>query len=179
MKESDSGLVSRSLAGDLDAYAELMARYRGDLGRYAFHMLGSRDDAEDALQDAFIRAYNALASCEQPDRFGAWLFRILVNRCHTAQDRIRRRAELLTSQDPADVAERGDAVDSFAWREEINRALGELRTDQREAFLLKHVQGLSYDEMARLTGVGESALRMRVKRASDHLRELLRDVYAG
>ena len=63
-------------------------------------------------------------------------------------------------------------------REEIRQALGPARVpEQREAFLLKYVEGLSYEEMAALTGVGERALKMRVKRAADRLRELLRDVY--
>ena len=67
----------------------------------------------------------------------------------------------------------------MAWREEIARALAVLQPNQREAFLLRYVEGLSYEEMATLTGVGESALRMRVKRARDRMRELLSDVYVG
>src|SRR5947199_119508 len=70
---------------------------------------------------------------------------------------------------------RGDAERS-AWREEIDRALGRLRPEQREAFLLKYVEELGYDEMSRLTGAGVSALKMRVMRACDRLRELLSDV---
>src|SRR5919106_1671750 len=88
---SDAVLVSRVLEGNLSAYATLMARYRADLGRYAYHMLGDRLDAEEALQDAFLRAYRSLATCAQPERFGSWLFAIVVNRCRTARDRRRRR----------------------------------------------------------------------------------------
>jgi RNA polymerase sigma-70 factor (ECF subfamily) len=156
-----------------------MARYRGDLGRYAYHMLGDRLDAEEALQDAFLRGYRSLAACEQPERFGAWLFAILVNRCRTSQGRRRRRERAIAAEPPPDVADRDDPVEATAWREEIRLALSRLRVEQREAFLMKHVEGLSYEEMAALTGAGESALRMRVKRASDRMRELLRDVYVG
>src|SRR5919107_3071820 len=81
---SDAELVRRVLAGNVDAYATLVARYRDRYARYAVHMLGSREDAEEALQDAFVRAYRSLARCDDPERFGAWLFRILVNRCRTA-----------------------------------------------------------------------------------------------
>ena len=63
-----------------------------------------------------------------------------------------------------------------AWREELDRALQRLDTDQREAFLLKHVEDLGYDEMAAVTGVGVSALKMRVKRACERLRVLLHEV---
>jgi RNA polymerase sigma-70 factor (ECF subfamily) len=71
----------------------------------------------------------------------------------------------------------GDAVAAMEWREEIQRALGRLGPAHREAFLLRHVEGLEYEEMARLTGANETALRMRVKRAAERLRELLRDVH--
>ena len=67
-------------------------------------------------------------------------------------------------------------VDDTAWREEIARALAALPAEQREAFLLKHVEDLSYEEMSEITGVGISALKMRVKRACARLRELLQEV---
>jgi len=74
---------------------------------------------------------------------------------------------------------RGDVSETLGWREEIGRALARLRPHYREAFLLRYVEEMEYDEIARLTGVKEPAVRMRVKRASDQLRELLRDVRAG
>src|SRR5881296_4750365 len=81
---SDAELVRRVLGGDTRAYAGLVARYRDRLGRYAVHMLGDQEDAEEALQDAFVRGYRSLARCNDPERFGAWLYGILVNRCRTA-----------------------------------------------------------------------------------------------
>jgi len=179
VSESDANLVSRALEGDLTAYATLMARYRRDLGRYAFHMLGDRHDAEEALQDAFVRAFRSLAQCEQPERFAAWLFRILVNRCRSARTRRRRLRAAFVHYPAPDLADHDEPAEAMAWREEIARALAVLQPNQREAFLLRYVEGLSYEEMATLTGVGESALRMRVKRARDRMRELLSDVYVG
>ncbi|HWP03415.1 MAG TPA: sigma factor, partial [Gemmatimonadaceae bacterium] len=85
--ESDATLVARVRAGDTAAYAVLVARYRVQFARYAVRMLGSREDAEEALQDAFVRAYRSIAKCDDPERFGSWLFRILVNRCRTAGTR--------------------------------------------------------------------------------------------
>jgi RNA polymerase sigma-70 factor (ECF subfamily) len=143
-------------------------------------MLGNREDAEEALQDAFTRAYRSLARCEDPERFGAWLFRILVNRCRTVGARRGRRSRTFVSDDLAlhEAAEEHPA-ERNAWREEIDRALSQLRPEQREAFLLKYVEELGYDEMSRLTGAGVSALKMRVMRACDRLRELLSDVRNG
>lgn len=178
MSDSDAALVARTLGGDLEAYAALMARYRDAFGRYAYHMLGNREDAQEALQDSFVRAYRALGTCREPERFGAWLFRIVVNRCRTVRRRILRHRRF-DGDLPEDVPSNGSRPDAFEWRDEIARALTRLRPHYREAFLLRYVEELEYGEMARLTGVKEPALRMRVKRAGDQLRELLRDVHAG
>src|SRR5215210_8389420 len=98
---ADAELVRRVLAGNVDAYAALVARYRDRYARYAVHMLGSREDAEEALQDAFVRAYRSLARCEDPERFGSWLFRILVNRCRTAGARRVRRGQTFVHDETA------------------------------------------------------------------------------
>lgn len=178
-RSSDAPIVARVLRGDVEAYAELVGRYRDRYARYAMHMLGNREDAEEALQDAFTRAYRSLARCEDPERFGAWLFRILVNRCRTLGARRGRRARTFVVDDAAllDAAEDHPAERS-AWREEISRALQQLRPDQREAFLLKYVEEMGYEDMSRLTGVRVSALKMRVMRACDRLRELLSEVHS-
>ena len=177
---ADAQIVERVLAGNVEAFATLVERYRDRCARYAMHMLGNREDAEEVLQDAFVRAYRSLARCEDPDRFGAWLFRILVNRIRTAGARRARRAKTFLSDDAALVAASTEhPAEQQAWREEIDRALAQLRPEQREAFLLKYAEGLGYDEMAELTGVGVSALKMRVMRASDRLRELLKEVHSA
>ena len=177
---SDAIVVARVLRGDVEVFRVLVDRYRDRYARYAFHMLGNREDAEEALQDAFTRAYRSLARCEDPERFGAWLFRILVNRCRTAGARRGRRQRTFVSDEMALLAAAHDhPADRTAWREEIERALTRLRPEQREAFLLKYVEDMGYDEMSQLTGVGVSALKMRVMRACDRLRELLSEVHSA
>lgn len=173
----DAAIVRRVLGGDVDAYAGLVARYRDRFARFAVHMLGDREDAEEAVQDAFVRAYRSLAACRDPSRFGSWLFRILVNRCRT-REALRRRWTRTFVRDELALERAGATpVDqSGAWREEIERALARLDPLYREAFLLKHVEELEYEEMARLTGARVSALKMRVKRACDRLRDLLQEV---
>jgi RNA polymerase sigma-70 factor (ECF subfamily) len=180
VQDADALLVARVLGGDDDAYGILMRRYRDRFGRYAVHLLRDQGDAEDALQETFVRGHRYLAQCEDPARFGAWLFRILVNRCRTAY-RAREKTSLpLVPQgnNGSDVAVH--PVDPAAgWREEIDRALGMLPGEQREVFLLKYVEDLTYEEIADLTGVGISALKMRVNRACKQLRDLLLEVYDG
>ncbi len=179
MELSDAAVVERVLAGDGDAYALLVSRYRDRYARFAMHMLGSREDAEEVLQDAFVRGYRSIARCEEPDKFGSWLMQILINRCRTAGGRRGRRERTFVHDEAAMLsAATNHPADQSAWREEIHRALEQVDPLQREAFLLKHVEDLSYEEIAELTGVGVSALKMRVKRACDRLRELLQEVYS-
>ena len=176
---TDTELVLRVRQGDLDAYGDLMRRYRPRFGRYVLHLLGDEDAAEEALQDAFVRAYQSLSQCRHPERFAAWVFRIIVNQCRTIAAQRGRHHARLAAPDAADQLSVDHPADADAWRDEIGRALARLVPEQREAFLLKYAEGLSYDEMADLTGAGTSALKMRVKRACERLRELLEGVYRG
>ncbi len=167
---SDSDLVLRSRDGDRGAFAALVGRYRDRFLRHARHMLGDQEDAEEVVQDTLVRAYRALDRCE-PQRFGAWAYKILVNRCRTRAIRghwfRRRRVDLHLAEDV------GTMDEDVLWREEINRALATLPVDQREAFLLKHVDDMTYEDMSSMTGASVPALKMRVSRACDRLRTIL------
>ena len=175
--ESDAILVGRVLTGDTEAYAGLVARYRDRLGRYAMRMLGNHADAEDALQETFVRGYKHLARCTSPDRFGAWMFGILVNRCRTIGGQRARRIGVVKNDEIAvEMASIDHTADRTALREEISWAISQLSETYREAFLLKFVEDLSYEEMMEVTGVKLSALKMRVMRARDELRRLLTEV---
>lgn len=173
---TDAELVSRVLGREIEAFSILVRRYQDAHFRFAVRMLGSRDDADDALQSAFVRAYRKLDRCREPARFGAWLFQIVINECRTLAAR-RDRRERRFSRDEGDLPELpmpGEIQgDGDADMQTIQRALDRLDPEQREAFILKHVEELSYDEMSRATGAGVSALKMRVLRARDRLRELL------
>jgi RNA polymerase sigma-70 factor (ECF subfamily) len=170
----DAADVRRVLSGDVDAYAALVDRYYEQCARYAVRMLGNRDDAEDALQATFLRAYRALGKYQERDKFSAWLYRILVNQCRSLAAR-RNQRERVFVREEALLLNATDERASPGWSGEdeefVQRVLSELDPLLREAFLLKYIEELSYEEMSALTGVGVSALKMRVKRASDRLRE--------
>jgi RNA polymerase sigma-70 factor (ECF subfamily) len=165
-----SMLVHAARGGDMRAFAALVDAYYARCLRFALHMLSSRTDAEEAVQDTFVRVYRALPTYEERESFEPWLFRILANRCRSAGARARRRAELVEYGDVPEIATDGRHDSAVAWREEINYALAALPPEQREAFLMRHVEDLSYQDMAVATGTGVSALKMRVKRACDALR---------
>lgn len=170
----DASIVAAVLTGNVDAYGVLVARYRDAYTRFAARMLGSLEDADDALQLAFVRAFRNLGQCRDPDRFGSWLYQIVVNECRTlGARRTRRELRLVRDDVKLENAAAPDTSSDAALRDEIQRALSRLEPGQREAFLLRHVEDLGYEEMSELTGVGVSALKMRVKRATERLRGFL------
>ena len=173
---TDAMLVRRVLDGDTAAFTTLVDRHAAACTRFATRMLGNREDAEDATQETFLRAYRSLARYEERQTFRTWLFQILINRCRTAAVRRQRRHRMFLVDDTAiATASVRPAVDAGDLRAELKRAIDALDPDQREAFLLKHVEQLSYDEMAAATGIGVSALKMRVKRACDRMQWMLRE----
>ncbi len=174
VKPTDAALVQRVLEGDVESFAVLVDRHHERCLRIALRLLGNTEDAEETLQDAFVRAYRALGRYEEREQFGPWLTRILVNRCRTAITRRVRHGKTFVDDELAiAAAATRDRADGAMWRAEVERALAALPAEQREAFVLKHVEELEYDEMAEITGAGVSALKMRVKRARERLRALL------
>lgn len=173
-RDSDAAVVRRVRAGDTDAYAILVNRYHARCLRFALRTLGERADAEDAVQVTFVRAWGALDRYREESRFLSWLFAILVNECRTIAGRARRQSRLV-ELDAAIEDRAGGADQRYDDGERLSWALARLEPTLREAFMLRHVEGLSYEEMQDSTGAGASALRMRVKRACDALRALLED----
>lgn len=178
MEPTDGDVVRRVLAGEHELYRILVDRYRLAYGRYVVAVMGDADAAADAMQEAFIHAYDGLASCRAPDRFGVWFYRILQNQCRSGHrgETGRRAAVDIADADPPARDRTDSAVEQRELGERLNAALARLTPEQREAFVMKHVDGRSYEEMAELLGAGVDALKMRVHRARDVLSRLLEDV---
>ena len=173
--EADGAIVRAVLAGDRERYAELVDRYRDRYARYATRMLGSMDAAEDAVQDAFVRAYDQLAQCHDPDKFVGWFFLILRNRCFAERRKSRSKAPLEAADSVAAADRSDDGMETAERRQALQDALLELTPEQREVFVLKHVEGLSYSEIAERLSTSVPSLKMRMHRAYDRLREQLRE----
>lgn len=173
---TDAQAVRSVLAGRTDAYAVLVRRYQDVLFAHAVRMVGGRDEAADLVQKALVQGFRRLASCKEPARVGGWLFRILANEC-TDHLRSRRRGHHSLDELPLVPDRAAASPDADAHAEELRGrvrvALDRLEPDQREAFVLKHVEGRSYEEMATLLGASVPALKMRVHRAREGLQGLL------
>ena len=173
---TDASLVRAVLEGNAAAFTTLVDRHSRICLRFATRMLGNREDAEDVTQEAFLRAYTALPRYDEATAFRTWLMTILVNRCRTAlASRRRREARVVADNVAVDTAMAPAGVADAALRDAIVRALQRLDGTHREAFLLKHVEQLSYEEMSEVTGAGVSALKMRVQRACERLQVLLEE----
>lgn len=174
--EGDAEVVARVLRGDREAFRILVRRHQDMLYAHALRMTGHGDVAADLVQASLVKAYTSLRRCRNPDKFGAWAFRIVSNRCKDYLKNVRRKdvgledaAPVAGSRDPEEDLERAEL------RLRLGRALAQLPAEQREAFVLKHEEGRSYQEMAELVGMSVGALKMRVHRARETLREVLEE----
>src|SRR5213079_3563545 len=166
--DADQEIISRVLAGSKDAFGILIARYSDPLYRHALGMTGSPDVAEDILQASFIKAYQHLA--EVRGRFDAWVFRIVANGCKDWLKNIRRSHLSYEEDDqPSSYATPDEDLDRTELRMDLDKAMAVLPASLREEFVMKHVEGRSYEEMADLLGTTVGALKMRVHRAREAL----------
>jgi RNA polymerase sigma-70 factor (ECF subfamily) len=173
---TDASLVRAVLEGNVAAFTTLVDRHSRVCLRFATRMLGNPEDAEDVTQEAFLRAYGALGRYDERVTFRTWVMSILINRCRTALgSRRKREARVIVDDSAVAVAAMSSGADDLAMRDALERALAQLDDAHREAFLLRHVEQLGYDEMAAMTGAGVSALKMRVRRACERLQILLED----
>ena len=175
--EADQEIITKVLAGERNAFGVLIQRYSDPLYRHALGMTGSPDVAEDILQMSFIKAFQHLS--EVRGRFDAWVFRIVANGCKDWLKNIRRTHLSYEEDDqPTSYATPEEELDRTQLRNDLDVALAQLPTSLREAFIMKHVEGRSYEEMADLLGTTVGALKMRVHRAREALQALLEEKYA-
>lgn len=168
----DRAVIERAMAGDHDAFARLASAAVRSM--YATARLIVRDDAaaDDATQDALVNAWRYLPSLRDPDRFDAWLYRLLVNACRT-QLRRGGRHEIVE----IDVADRardgGDPGPRLADRDQLERGFRRLDADQRAVVILHYYRGYTVPEVAEIVGVPLGTAKSRIHRATNELRAAL------
>lgn len=171
-KTDDAKIVNRVLAGEVDAYRELVERYQYALYSCAYQLLGSAEAAEEAAQEAFVQAFAKLANLREPRYYFSWAWRICSTVALKAREKSRRNVLGLDGHDVAS----GVMLTSVEL-EERNRglveALSELPEEQREVLTLRFWEGMNYDDMSSLLGVSHDALYQRASRGIKELKERL------
>src|SRR5579863_294685 len=186
MEGGDAEQVQQALGGDQDAFRVLVERHGRSLFRLAYRMTGNEHDAEEVVQEAMLRAYRRLDKFESRANFGTWLYRIGVN---CALDLMRKRKpEAIHRQqisgsgeeelDPLDLAVSTDPgpdrlMLSGEVRDKVKAAMMELSPVERTAFVLRHFEGRSIEEIGSTLGLGAGATKNSVFRAVQKLRRTL------
>lgn len=188
LRQTDATAVERVLAGDRDAYRALVERHSRNVHRLAYRLTGNAHDAEDVVQEAFLRAYQKLGQFEARANFGTWVYRIAAN---YAIDRLRQRQKeearrelpeaqatdgveqdpLMQVRDEKPTPER--LMQSTQLRREMQRALEKLSHAERTAFVMRHWEGRGIEEIAGALKSNSSAAKNTVFRAVQKLRHAL------
>jgi RNA polymerase sigma-70 factor, ECF subfamily len=182
MQMTDVATVSRARAGDSDAFRLLVEQHSRLVFRVAYRMTGNEHDADDVVQETFLRAYKQLGRFEERANFGTWLHRIAVN---CALDLLRSRGRLdrhyggdpeeaemmgaITSSDP----QQDRLLLSAELRDQVTAAMEKLSGNERTAFVLRHFEGMPVEEIGKTLGIQVNAAKHTIFRAVRKLREAL------
>jgi len=172
----DTNLIKQCLDGEIQRYGILVDRYSARIINLAYMMIGDRHDAEDIAQDAFVRAYKGLPRFERKAKFSSWLYQIALNLCKDYLKAKSRHAKSVEDEhlETLDANPREEAQHVIL-EEELSEKMREtIRTLPylyRESFVLRHLQGMEYEEVAAITGVPADTVRVRAYRAREMLRE--------
>jgi RNA polymerase sigma-70 factor (ECF subfamily) len=163
------GLLQGCKQGDLSAYEDLYSSHAGRMKSIAFHLLGNRSEAEDAVQETFLRIYRAVPNFDGPSGFDAWMYRILINCCYDAARKRRRQAEMELTADPA-------VPTSVPLRIALEKALARIHSAHRMVFWLFEVEGFRHSEIAGILEIPEGTSRKWLFEAKRDLKRLLTEV---
>lgn len=183
-REQEYAIVQQVLGGDTNAFEALMLEYEKKIYNVALRMLGNSEDAADMTQEAFIKAYNSLASFRGDSKFSVWLTRIVSNLClDFLRSRSRRPTVSLSMEDDdgddvqLDIADSSQSPEQLLerslTRDSVRRGLKSLPDDYREILLLREIQGLSYDEIAAVLDIEVGTVKSRIFRGRKKLCDYL------
>jgi RNA polymerase sigma-70 factor, ECF subfamily len=182
MEKSDAAAVAAVRAGDREAFRALVDRHSRSVFRLAFRMTANEQDAEEVVQETFLRAYRRIDRFEERAEFGTWVYRIATNcaldllekRKHTKQeDPLYDEEDEREIQLPSGAPSPERQVLSAEMRHRVAMAMGELTPAERTAFTLRHLEGQSIEEISRALQIKEGAAKNTIFRAVQKLRKAL------
>lgn len=177
MEKQDADIVDAVLAGDTNAYAELVRRYQSGLLGLCSFRLRNRAQAEEAVQESFLKAYRSLKNFRKDASFKTWITRIAMNHCTDLNRTERFRSFMfrkhMNEKNEADLRlER--VAPSIEASQALRKALGELSENYREIILLREFQGFSYGELSEVFNCSLDSVKARLSRARQELEEAMR-----
>ena len=174
-QKNEAEIVARVLKGDRQAYALLVDEYKSPIYNLAYRMTGNLEDADDLTQETFIRAYQYLWRYDTSRKFFTWLYTLALNliRNHFKKNKYNKSSEelsanLLADKNPSPETE-------LIETQEISVYLLRLEDESRALLIMKFHQGLTFEEIAQITGKSLSAVKMRIYRGLEKLKELLKE----
>ena len=181
MDLSDEELVRLSQQGDLKAFGILVERYQKKVFTVAYSLVQDTDEAQDLTQESFVRAYSALESFRGTARFYTWIYRITVNLC---MDHFRKQAvEKAAMTHEQDEHQNPTTPDRVASQHEMSQAVRQairaLPEDHRTVIIMREIEGLSYQEIAKVAGISIGTVMSRLFYARRKLREILKPYFHG
>lgn len=178
----DHTLIESCLAGRREAFGQLVERYQNRLFHSLLHMLGSREDAQDVAQDAFVQAFEKLSTFRGQSQFYSWLFRIAFNLAVSDKRKRKRMSVSIEGRrdasgiEPSDInpaSEPSYPMDVADRQRIVQQALAELATEFRTALVLKEMDGMSYEDIAEVLSIPLGTVRSRIHRARLELKDKL------
>lgn len=182
MEPDDKEIIAEIRGGNTNAYASLVRKYQEKILRLSVSLLYNRTAAEDASQEIFIKAYRSLSEFKGESSFSTWIYRIASNHCmDILRKESRRRSESwesLLEREGEKIhdlfASTPNAQSALENRDLVDKILQEIPEKQRMILVLREVQGLTYEEIAQVEGSSVDAVKSRLKRARENLRDKLR-----
>lgn len=180
----DAAVVAQVRAGDREAFRLLVEKYSRDLFKLAFRFLSDEGEAEDAVQEALVKAYRSLHTFESRSKFSTWMYRIVTNCCYDALEKRKRTPQPAVldeeeGDEPIEMNLKADAPDpersllSRELRANVLAAMNELSAAERVAFTMKHFEGRSMEDIGELLGINRDSAKNTVFRAVQKMRKSL------
>jgi len=178
-QKTEAEIIVRVMGGDRQAYALLVDEYKGPIFNLAYRMTGSREDADDLTQETFIRAFQKLHQFQPDKKFFTWLYTIGIN---LIRNHLKKNIRDVSHHAAADYALEHQARGNGTGQGDgpvddrmigLERIIQQLPVDLREAIILKYTQDLTFEEVADVTGDSLSAVKMRIYRGLEKIKEML------
>lgn len=176
----DAELIQATLAGQADAFGELVRKYQDRLFHTMVHVAGSREEAEDVVQEAFVQSFIKLPTFKSNSAFYTWLYRIAFNTCISRRRKKRPEASVETHQQNTGVEpqDTGEPVSGNLERQEraeqVHSALARLSEEHRTVLVLREMEGFCYETIAQMLDLPVGTVRSRLHRARSEMRGLLK-----